>query len=117
MSKDADRLRAIQDELNGILESRITELLARTRALREVTNQIVATELDIRRNDQMKAQLEAELGPLGSRSGALEAENAELKTKVDGARANVERMRKLREEHLSIMSGLTSELKGLAGGS
>jgi len=117
MSQDTDRLRAIQDELAGILESQVTELLARTRALREVTSQIAAAEQDIRRNEALRTQLEGELGPLSSRAGALEGENAELKSRVDAARANVERMKKIREEHMSILSGLTSELKGLASGS
>lgn len=117
MSSDSDRLAAIEDELSGILEERITELLAHMRALREVTSQIAATELDIRRQEQVHGQLESELGPLTARSDALDEENEEIQRRVDALRENVSRARKLREELMSNLSGLTSELKGLQGGS
>jgi chromosome segregation ATPase len=112
-----DRLREIQGELDGILEERITELLAHMKALREVTSQISATELDIRRHEALKNQLERELAPLASQAEGLERENGEIQRKVDGLRDNVTRMRKLREELMSNLSGLTGELKGLSGGS
>ena len=116
MSSDSDRLAAIEEELGSILEERVTELLAHMRALREVTSQIAATEMDIRRQEHVHAQLESELGPLSARSEALDNENQEIQRRVDELRDNVSRARKVREELMSNLSGLTSELKGLSGG-
>lgn len=117
MAGDTDRLRAIKDELDTILESRITDLLAHMKALREVTSQLSATELDIRRQEALKNQLEREVAPLSAQAEGLERENADIQRKVDGLRENVGRMRKLREELMSNLSGLSAEMKGLSGGS
>lgn len=117
MSGDNERLRAIQQELDGILEARITDLMTSIKSLREVTTRIATTELDIRRQEAMKQQLESELGPLENRAESLNHENAEIQAKVEQLRDTVQRMKKLREELMSNLSGLTGEMKGLTGGS
>ncbi len=109
MAGDSDRMRAIHDELNGILEARITELLGQIKAVQEVTLQVVTAEQDIRRHQQMRHQLESELGP-------LQAETTESQARVDAMRDTVTRMRQLRDELQSHLSGLSVEMKGLSGG-
>lgn len=47
---------------------------------------------------------------------ALRSENASLKTKLKTLEENVTRMRKLKQELMSSISGLTQEMTGLAGG-
>lgn len=109
MAGDSDRMRAIHDELNGILEARITELLGQVKAVHEVTLQVVSAEQDIRRHEQMRQQLESELEP-------LQAENTDAQQRVNAMRETVSRMRKLRDELQSHLSGLSVEMKGLSGG-
>ena len=113
MAADADRLRAIQEDLNAVLEERVTDLLAHMKAIQEVTAQIAATEVEIRRQEALKEHLEGELEPLTSEADDLRAENAELQGKVDKLQENVSKMRKLREELMGNLSGLS---KGLATG-
>lgn len=115
MSGEVDRLRQIQGELEQVLEARVTELLARMKAIREVTAHISSVEADIQRQERVRAGLEAELPPLEARHATLSAENADIQARVDGMRDKVARLQKLREELMSNLSGLTGDLKGLGG--
>ena len=115
MSGEVDRLREIQGELERVLETRVTQLLSRMKAIREVTAQIAAVEADIQRQERVRSGLEAEVPGLEARVGQLGAENGELQGRVDGLREKVGRMNKLREELMANLSGLTGELKGLGG--
>lgn len=115
MSGEVDRLREIQGALEQVLEARVTELLARMKAIREVTAQIAAIESDIQRHDRVRAGLEAEVPGLEARATQLDGENGEIQARVDGLREKVGRMNKLREELMANLSGLTGELKGLGG--
>jgi chromosome segregation ATPase len=118
MSADGDRFdtinrfETIKSELNEALESRIGHLLGVVRAAQSLTRQIVAADDEIRRNTWIKEQLEAELQPLDKESKSLGSTNAELKRKVDAAKSDVSRMRSLREELMSTLSGLKGASDG-----
>jgi chromosome segregation ATPase len=116
MAGTEQRLQAIQEELNRIAEERVTDLLAHLRAAREVTSRIAVTELEIARQEQLRRGLDEEVGPLETRVEALKSENGEIQSKVDNLTETVKRLRKMREELMSSLSGLTSEIKTLGGG-
>jgi archaellum component FlaC len=109
-SAQTDRLNAIKQELNDILESRIGDLLGSVRATQQVTRQLVATEDEIRRQTYLKDRLEAEIGPLKRTADGLGVENRDLQARVDRLRENVERMKSLREELMSNLSTLKGEI-------
>lgn len=115
MSGEVDRLRQIQGELEQVLEARVTELLARMKAIREVTAHISAVEADIQRQERLQVGLEAEIPALEGRADTLQSENRDTQARVDALREKVLRMQKLREELMSNLSGLTGELKGQGG--
>lgn len=110
MSTNSERLATIQADLNTLLEQRIGDLLGVVRAAQEVTRQIVAAEEEIRRQTLIKDQLEGDLGPMKSQAAGLTAENRELKLRVDALKANVDRMRTLRDELMDNLSNLKGEL-------
>lgn len=116
MAGTEDRLQAIQEELNHIAEERVTALLAHLRAAREVTSRIAVTELEIARQEQLRRSLDAEVPPLEAKAASLKSENADMQARVDSMGETVKRMKKMREELMSSLSGLTSEIKTLGGG-
>jgi chromosome segregation ATPase len=170
MSTDnADRLSQISAELAGILEGRISELMAAMRAAEQNTRKIVSTELEIARYRQLEGTLSTEMGELAREVKALESrlgevrmqhstlveerdrlreqvsrlerdvrsadsqieesrtrlrsleeesealrrENGELKGKTRTLEENVARMRKLKEELMTSLSGLTQQMSSL----
>jgi chromosome segregation ATPase len=110
MSAQTDRLSAIKNELNNLLEAQIGDLLGAVRATQEITRRLVSTEEEIRRQTLLKEGLEAQLGPLKSRADGLTAENRDLQARVDRLRENVERMKSLRDELMSNLSNLKGEI-------
>jgi chromosome segregation ATPase len=116
MADTEERLQAIQEELNHIAEERVTELLAHLRAAREVTSRIAVTELEIARQEQLRRALDAEVAPLEGKAESLKSENADIQARVETLGETVKRLRKMREELMSSLSGLTSEIKTLGGG-
>lgn len=62
------------------------------------------------------AQARASVEGLEGEAETLRAENATLKTKLKTLEENVTRMRRLKEELMTSISGLTQEMSGLAGG-
>jgi len=110
-SPDTDRLQTIKEDLNGILEERITDLMSHVKAAQEVTRQLAATELDIRHQTALQNQYEAELSGLVTESRDLKKGNSELEEKLEKMRANVARMKKLREDLMTNLSGLTKDLQ------
>jgi chromosome segregation ATPase len=110
MAAQGDRLQAIKDELTDLLEVRIGDLMGAVRATQEVTRRIVYAEEEIRRQTQQREQLERELGPLQSHADGLEGETRDLQARVERARANVDRLRSLREELMNNLSNLKGEL-------
>lgn len=109
MSTHDDRLDAIKSELDEVLEQRIGHLLGVVRAAQAVTREIVATESEIRRQEALAADLEAQLAPLRETASELDAGNRELKSRVGAARSDVDRMKALREELMSNLSNLRAD--------
>ncbi len=109
MSTQTDRLDAIKAELNEVLEARIGHLLGVVRAAQAVTRQIVATDEEIRRQEQVREALEAELGPLKGTARDLSAANEELRSRVTAVRSDVDRMKSLRDELMSNLSNLRAD--------
>ena len=105
-----ERLQAIKQELNDLLEARIGDLLGVVQATQEVTRQIIATEEEIRRHKMLQERLEAELQPLSKEHGGLEEETQKLQAKVDGMKNKVGHLRSLHDELLSNLSNLKGEL-------
>jgi len=105
-----DRLTAIKQELNDLLEARVGNLLGAVRATQQITRQLVSTEEEIRRQTYIKERLEAELAPLKGRADTLAGENRDLQARVDRLRENVERMKSLRDELMSNLSNLKGEI-------
>lgn len=109
----ADRLTAIKKELEDLLEARIGDLLGAMRATQEVTRRLITTEEEIRRQTYLKGRLEADLGPLKTRSDSLTSETKELQARVDRLRENLERQKAVRAELISKLdiakSGLADE--------
>ena len=168
-----ERLQAIQSELAGILEERLSALNEAMRGTEALTRRIVSAELEIERHASRRESLEAEVGELeaaakadlegsaGMRARhaelvaerqaiaseterleeevteagrelertrgrvtqleaeaeALRSENANEKAKLKTLEENIARMRRLKEELMSSISGLTQQMTGLAGGS
>jgi chromosome segregation ATPase len=106
----SERLQAIKQELDDLLEARIGDLLGVVQATQEVTRQIIATEEEIRRQKMLQERLEAELVPLSEEHGGLEAETRELQSRVDGLKGKVGHLRSLHDELLSNLSNLKGEL-------
>jgi chromosome segregation ATPase len=168
-SESTDRLNQISAELAGILESRIQELLGAMKAAEQATRQVVSTEMEIQRYQQLQEGLRSEMADLGQQTDALRAradevraqhtgltserdrlrdqvdrferdvresdaqieeqrgrlrgleeeseslrrENTDLRTKIKTLEENVVRMRKLREELMMSISGLSQQMASL----
>jgi chromosome segregation ATPase len=85
-------------------------------AVQEVTRQIAAAEGDLRRQEAVRGALSGELERLTAGAKSLQSDNTELQARVDKLKSNVKRMKKLRAELMTSLSGLSSELKSLSGG-
>ena len=106
----SERLQAIKQELNDLLEARIGDLLGVVQAAQEVTRQIITTEEEIRRHKTLQERLEAQLEPLSREQGGLESGTRELQAKIDGMKGKVNHLRTLHDELLSNLSNLKGEL-------
>jgi archaellum component FlaC len=99
---DNASLQAIQEQLSGLLEERVTELMAQIKATQALSRQIARTEEEIERQRLLQEKLENDLGPLREEAAALRAETESLQSEVDELLESVSRMRHLREELLAI---------------
>ena len=99
----------IQTQLNGILETRITELMASIKEAQALSQQIALTDDHIRRQRTLKEHLQSELAPLRQEADDLSSETATLQEEVDGLVQSISKMRNLREELLAIKGGSASE--------
>lgn len=116
MSSDTDRLNQLQAEFEAVLEKRITDLLAHTKAAQEVTARIGTTQAEIRRQEALKERLERDLAPLAKTGKALEADATKLQKKIDVLKANVAKMRGQRGKLLEQARGLAKEAKASGDG-
>lgn len=101
------QLQAIQDQLDGILEDRLTELMTQIKSAQGVARQIARTEEEIDRQQRLKEQLAAQLGPMRTEAEELRAETDALQAEVDALLESISRMKNIREELLAI-KGATS---------
>jgi|JI7StandDraft_1071085.scaffolds.fasta_scaffold288492_2 archaellum component FlaC len=99
---DNASLQAIQEQLSGLLEERVTELMAQIKATQALSRQIARTEEEVERQRLLQEKLENDLGPLREEAASLRAETESLQSEVDELLESVARMRNLREELLAI---------------
>ena len=104
------QLQTIKQQLEAVLEHRIGDLLGHVKATQAVTRQIVAAEAEIHRQQELESRLREELGPLETASETLTSDNADLQSKVEKVRENVDRMRALKQQLMSDLSSLKNEL-------
>ena len=107
MSGD-DRLVEINNELNAILEERITFLTSTLKTTESLTQQIANAELDIKRNQEMQANLENDAGGFDEKLAELKATTEELTSARDEKQA--ERFKTERQ-----MQDLEVEIQNKAG--
>ena len=101
---DSEQLRALKAQFDALLEGRIGDLLGQVRAIQELTRRISATEAEIRRNEELTAPMEAELG-------SLTQENQGLQARVTQLKDHVGTMRAMKKELMSNLTTLKSELE------
>jgi chaperonin cofactor prefoldin len=111
MSTDADRLHAIQGELEEVLETRLTELMTTVKAAQAVNARLAATQAEIQRQEHLRTALEADLEPLEARSESLSSDNDKLQAKVEQLKANIRQMRARRQELVGTAKQLSAEAK------
>ncbi len=109
-SSETDRLEAIKQDFNTLLESRVGDLMGAVRATQEVTRQLIAAEEEIRRQTLLREHLDAELARLVKTGSGLDAETSELKAKIAKLHESVDRRRSLRDELMSNLANLKGEL-------
>ena len=78
-----DRLVEINNELNAILEERITFLTSTLKNTESLTQQIANAELDIKRNQEMQSKLEVEAGSFDHKLSDLQKTTDELTAQRD----------------------------------
>lgn len=106
---DTDRLHAIQQEVNQILEERVADLLARMKAVREVTAQVASADIEAERHEATATQLEAGLAKASSTGQKLE-----ILQKVESMREAAGKARARRDELVEHLAGLASALRAPA---
>jgi len=79
-----NRLVEINDELNAILEDRITFLTTTVKTTERLTQQIASSELDIKRHTEMQSKLEVEMRGIAKELGALTETTENLSAERDG---------------------------------
>ena len=127
---DIERHRAtaerLEDEM-GTLQTEVDTARARSEEVRKRHAALLSereefrAELDRLEREVRSADAEAEetrqrVTSLEADAETLRAENTSLKTKLKTLEENIARMRRLKEELMSSISGLTAQMTGLAGG-
>jgi predicted RNase H-like nuclease (RuvC/YqgF family) len=112
MSSDADRLVQLQAQFEAVLEDRITALLTHVKATQEVTARLGAVQAEIRRQEQVRAQLEAEVEPLSQSGVALQSDVEKLTRKVEALKANVRKLQATRTELVGTAKKLQQSTPG-----
>ena len=103
-----NRLDAVQQEVNSILEERLGELLGRIEAVREVAIQLASTQHDIERHETLAEKVEADLVKATSTSQKLE-----ILQKVESLRDAANRIRKHRDALTDDLAKVASALRGM----
>lgn len=103
---DADRLQAIQDDYSRALEGRITDLMAKVQAAREINRQIADLEDQLESAEADAAALEAELADVDPGSEEHEMGSAQ----VEHLRGAIEETRGYRDELIDGLAKLVGEI-------
>ena len=77
--------------------------------------QVESAEREVRETDAEASKMRSRLGTLNEEADALRVETGNLKLKLKTMEENITRMRRLKEELMSSISGLTAQMSGLAG--
>ncbi len=102
-----NRLDAVQQEVNSILEERLGELLGRIEAVREVSIQIASAQHDIERHEALAQKVEADLATAKSTSQKLE-----ILQKVESLHDAANRIRKQQEALTDDLAKVAAALRG-----
>ncbi len=78
-----ERLVQINNELNQILEERITFLTSTLKSTEKLSAQIASTEIDIKRNREMQGKLEDEMKDIGKELASLTSATEQLSADRD----------------------------------
>ncbi len=117
----------LEDEI-GDLESQVESARASTSGIRErheslqqqrdeAAQEAERIQGDVRKADEDLRSTREQVTRLEAEAETLRSENAALKAKLKTLEENIARMRRLKEELMSSISGLTQQMTGLAGGS
>ena len=101
-------------EAMAAVTARHDELTAERQRLSEEATRL---ELEVVDADSHVEQTRSRVAQLEAEAETLRSENAGLKAKLKTLEENIARMRRLKEELMSSISGLTQQMTGLAGGS
>jgi chromosome segregation ATPase len=82
----------------------------------ELAGELQRMETSVKDAALASARTRTQVEELEAEAETLRTENAALKTKLKTLEENISRMRRLKEELMSSISGLTAQMTGLAGG-
>ncbi|MBC8454652.1 MAG: hypothetical protein H8D71_00400, partial [Deltaproteobacteria bacterium] len=110
----------------GNLENQVTMARARNYEIETIHKKLVEEREQLRsRQEQLfsesstlRGQVEEirqQVGEVEDEANTLRTENTNLRTKAKALQENLTRMRQLRDELMSSISGLTQQMSGLAG--
>jgi uncharacterized coiled-coil DUF342 family protein len=110
MAIEAQTLKALQTELEGALEERLTELMTQVKASQALTAQISAAHQEIRRHERAHEQLTAELANKGT---GVEADK--MRKRAEQVQENLRKMRKQRDGLIEQMQTLVAQTRSATG--
>lgn len=105
---DADRLQAIQDHYSRAVEARITDLMARVHAARQINSQIGEAEGQIELGRGDLAVIEEDLEQVEEGSEDHEA----LTEQAEALRTAIADTESYREELINALNKLAGEIRG-----
>jgi hypothetical protein len=91
-------LQTVQDQLQAILEEKVTDLMTQIKASQAVSRQIARTGEEIERQRLLRERLETELGPLRKEVAELTIETKALQDELAGVASAAARLREIRNE-------------------
>lgn len=105
----SDRLQALQEELQSVLDQRMEDLRAAIENAESTTRAIVSAELEIARNDQTAAALTEDTQRLTTELGKAKKRAEDAKTGAKTAKTANVALRKERDELALILQGVDEE--------
>jgi chromosome segregation ATPase len=108
--------RAEVDDVRGKVQAARAEHEQISRQRDELRGELEGLERAVREADADAEKSRQRVATLSAEAETLRNENASLKNKLKTLEENIDRMRRLKEELMSSISGLTAQMAGLAGG-